>query len=79
MYCYETLPSKSKRILTNVLEAYVQNQCVKDMKTICTFMIDFSRDVSNKNQLIIAATIYESEKNKIKRVVFEILEQNNTN
>jgi len=41
-------------------------------------MIDSSRDISNSNELIIAARFFDEEKNKISSIVVDILEQNQT-
>ena len=69
---------KILKILSQVLELHVQNSCQKYMKKICTLMIDGSRDIGNRNELMIGATFYDSNKNEIKRVIFEIIEQNET-
>ena len=50
----------------------------KKMKIIFSIMIDGSRDVSNKNELIIAVQYYDILANKIHTVVFDMIEQNNT-
>ena len=36
------------------------------------------RDISNKNELMIAAPFFNEDKNEVKRVVFQIIEQNDT-
>jgi len=48
------------------------------MKNLCSVSIDSSRDVSNKNELIIACHYYDSDEKQIKHVVYDILEQNQT-
>jgi len=69
---------KVQKILSEVLEPFVSKNNVKYMRKNCCLLIDGSRDVSNRNELIIAASYYNEESNEIKRVVFEVIEQNNT-
>jgi len=69
---------KVQKIISMVLEPYVSNICRKYMSNVCALMVDGSRDISNRNELMIGAAYYNEEKNEIKRTVFEILEQNNT-
>ena len=69
---------KVKKIIEEVLMGVIHHDTRKKMKSIFSIMIDGSRDVSNKNELIIAVQYYDIPANKIQRVVFDIIEQNNT-
>ena len=69
---------KVQRILSDVLEKYIHTLCKKHMTKLCSLMIDCSRDSSNKNELLVASTFYDDNKNEIKRIVFKIIEQNQT-
>ena len=69
---------KVQKIVNMVLVPYIENICQKYMKNICSLMIDGSRDISNKNELMIAAPFFNEDKNEVKRVVFQIIEQNDT-
>ena len=48
------------------------------MRNLTSLMLDFSRDVSNSNEFIIANQYYDEDECSIKRIVFEIIEQNQT-
>ena len=41
-------------------------------------MLDFSRDVSNANEFVIAVRYFDEENSKIITTVLEVLEQNQT-
>ena len=48
------------------------------MKKLCSISLDYSRDRSNKNCFALAATYFEEKVHTIKRVVYELIEQNKT-
>jgi len=70
---------KTKEIIEKVLLESIAREIKANMKNAFTMSFDHSRDVSNKNEFMISvAYLQEEPKIFIRRVVFEILEQNNT-
>jgi len=48
------------------------------MRNKFSISIDSSRDISNKNELIIAVRYFDPEKFQIRDVIYEIIEMNQT-
>ena len=67
---------KVKLIIENVLLGTIVFKKLKLMKKLYSLALDFSRDVSNKNQLLIICHYFDPEYGKIRRTVYDIVEQN---
>ena len=68
---------KTKKIIEVFVGILGMNQ-MKYIKKKASFMLDFSRDISNLNEFIIAVKYFDEEKFKIITTVLEVLEQNQT-
>jgi len=70
---------KTKNIIENVLLGVIQRDVNKKIKNMFTLALDHSRDISNKNEFMISVSYLEEDPViSIRRVVYEICEQNNT-
>ena len=69
---------KTKEIIELVLVSAVDLSRMPGIRKLTSIMIDSSRDIQNKNELILAVQYFDDSSKSIKKIVFEILEQNDT-
>ena len=69
---------KIKLIIENVLLKTINSIIINRMRNKFSISIDSSRDISNKNELIIAVRYFDPEKFQIRDVIYEIIEMNQT-
>jgi len=50
---------KVKKLIEQVLLGAIRHKKYKNMRRSCSLMFDFSRDISNKNEFVIATTYYD--------------------
>ena len=69
---------KTKDIIETVITFAIRKKKVRFMKKLYLLMIDHSRDISNKNEFMIATTYFDEILGKIRRTVYIVVEQNKT-
>ena len=69
---------KVEKIITMVLAPALRSQRKQHLQKLYSLSIDFSRDVSNKNNFLIVATYFQNEKCCIMREVYKVVEHNFT-
>jgi len=67
---------KTKKIIETVLTFALRKKKIPKMKKLFSLMLDFSRDISNKNEFMIATCYFDEESAKIMRTVYITVEQN---
>ena len=69
---------KTKKIIEDVILKTIRADVISQMKQLFSISVDSSRDISNCNEIIIAAHYFDVKIKRMRHIVYEVLEQNQT-